>query len=98
MLPYSKNPPANFLKTTGGFSVPSRIPVNFILPVAPIVLWQPTVPFASVPETSINENSQMFTTKGKIWFAKKFQIPAPASDSIHPEDGNQFEFGALVST
>jgi hypothetical protein len=82
MFPNPKNMPAIFSQTTAGLSIPCRIPGNFILPVSPIVLWYPTVPFATVPETSINENGKTFTPKNKIRLAGKFQIPAPASDSI----------------
>jgi len=97
MLPHSKNSPAIFLKTICGFSIPCYIPGNFILPVAPIVLRQPTVPFASVPETSINKNGKTFMPKDKVRLARKFQIPAPAGHSVRPKDGNQFEFGGFVS-
>ena len=53
--------------------------------------------FASMPKTAINENGKTFTRKNEIRFAGKREISTPASDSIRPEDGNQFEFGSLVS-
>src|SRR5579862_1180769 len=97
MLPHAKSSPAILLKTADSYFIPHRIPSNFLLPVAPIALWHPTVPFASVPKTSINKNNQALTTKNKIRLAGKFQIPAPTGDSISAKDGNQFEFGNLVS-
>lgn len=97
MFPNPNNSPATVLKTTDNFSVPCRISVNFILPVTPIGLWQPPVSFASMPKTSINENDKTFTAKNKVRLAGKFHIPSPAGDSILPKNGNQFEFGSLVS-
>jgi len=97
VFPNSENSPARFFKITACFFIPCFISDNFILPVAPVVLRQPTVPFAPVPKTSINKNNKPFATKNKIWFARKFQIPAPAGDSIHSKDRNQYEFGSFVS-
>jgi hypothetical protein len=65
--------------------VPVSIPTHFCIPEFPVGFRATEATRATVPETSVDKNSQTAFPKKEIRFAENILVPAPASDAVLAE-------------
>ena len=58
----------------GHFFIPIFVAIYFINPVAVMIFWYPAVPFASVPEATINKNNDFFDAITMSGLPKCFEL------------------------
>jgi hypothetical protein len=97
VLPQSQHSPTRSSQEFRYFEVPLTIPRQLLQPVRAITPRIATVLWTSVPKTTINENSQTFTSEYKIRLTGNGLVPAPPPDAVGAENGHQLKFGPLVT-
>ena len=55
------------------------------------------MPPATIPEASVNEYGQMFTSENKVRAAGNRLVATPTGDTVSPQDEHQPQLGLFVS-
>jgi hypothetical protein len=98
MFPNPNNspfPPAQF---TGHLSITLAVAGDFGIPKLPVRFRAAITARTTMPETTINEDSQTSFPKKEIRLAEDLLIPAPSTNAVPPEQLYQNEFCGLVAT
>jgi hypothetical protein len=85
VLPDADNFPALAAELTGDTAVAGHVVFAFAVPELPVGFRARIALWAAVPETSIDEDSDLLLGKGKVGLSKQGKMPPPAGDFVLPQ-------------
>jgi len=88
VTPNSEHPPASPAKQPGHAAVAGNVAGDFALPIFAVSKRHAAVPYATMPEAPINEDSHALTGKNKVRSAGKQLVAAPSGDSGGTKNGD----------
>jgi hypothetical protein len=97
MFPQAKHTPTCSSEQRANESISVFVASNLWIPKSGSGLGHSAVPSATMPETTINKDGQMLTSKNKVRTAWKKLVATPTRNAGGSEDGNQLHFSGLVS-
>lgn len=96
-MPEPYDAPTLCFEASMHFPVSGLVVCDLPSPVRLIGLWNPHVAGATMPETTVNEDSHTLFWEGNIGCARHPVMSPPASDVGRSEYGDEPPFGLLVA-
>jgi hypothetical protein len=98
VFPNAKNGPTLTPERASHFCVTTFVALYFRHPIIATGFRHPAMPPATVPKASVHKNRKPLPVENEVWITGNFLTSPPADDSVSAKNGNQFEFGCLVSS
>ncbi len=98
MLPYPHNLPAFRGEGTGNETVASTVGGQLSAPKLAVVGRLPGTPWARMPETAVDEDSDTGARKGEVGPPREGEMAAPAGYAVGAQEREHGKLGVAVST
>ena len=96
-LPEPEYPPPFVSKLACNPLVPSLIGLHFVSPELGSGLGCLVATWASVPETTVDEDRQFGSWEYEVWLSRQLLVSTPACNFERSENFDQSQLGCLVS-
>jgi len=96
VLPNPDYAPSKSLELLTNFPVTRPVAIQLPLPELPIGRRSSSVCRASVPETPIHKHRDAMLGEDEIWSTENCGTSSPPPNAVHPEDGDQSQFGGRI--
>lgn len=98
MFPDPDYLPARFSQFSSYTYISIAVEANFVAPELNIMAGFSKASWATMPETTINKNHKMLTTKAEVGAPLNRQVSSPAANSVASKQGRHNQLSPLVSS